>query len=103
MVFSNSMGVWQSREEGAAIIAAMREQAQAEARRITEAARAHIEADRLRAFSSLRAEIGTLSVQLAGKIVGESLAAVRGRWPLMLHTGWVVVRNHVVDQTFDVS
>ena len=63
----------QSREEGAAIIADMREQAQAEARRITEAARAQIEADRQYAFSSLRAGIGTLSVQLASKIVGESL------------------------------
>src|SRR5215471_1411752 len=63
----------QSREEGAAIIAGMREQAQAEARRITEAARAQIEADRQQAFASLRAEIGTLSVQLASKIVGESL------------------------------
>ena len=51
----------------------MREQAQAEARRITEAARAQIEADRQQAFASLRAEIGTLSVQLASKIVGESL------------------------------
>jgi F-type H+-transporting ATPase subunit b len=63
----------QSREEGAAIIAGMREQAQADARRITEAASAQIEADRQQAFSSLRAEIGTLSVQLASKIVGESL------------------------------
>ena len=62
-----------SREEGAAIIAGMREQAQAEARRITEVARAQIEAERQQAFSSLRAEIGTLSVQLASKIVGESL------------------------------
>jgi F-type H+-transporting ATPase subunit b len=62
-----------SREEGAAIIAEMREQAQAEARRLTEAARAQIEADRQQAFASLRAEIGTLSVQLASKIVGESL------------------------------
>ena len=63
----------QSREEGAAIIAEMRRQAQAEARRITEAARAQIEADRQQAFSSLQAGIGTLSVQLASKIVGESL------------------------------
>jgi F-type H+-transporting ATPase subunit b len=63
----------QSKEEGAAIIAEMREQAQAEARRITEAARGQIEADRQQAFASLRAEIGTLSVQLANKIVGESL------------------------------
>jgi len=63
----------QAREEGAAIIAEMREQAQAEARRITEAARAQLEADRQQAFASLRAEVGTLSVQLASKIVGESL------------------------------
>lgn len=63
----------QSREEGAAIIAEMRQQAQAEARRITDAARAQIEADRQHAFSSLRAGIGTLSVHLASKIVGESL------------------------------
>jgi F-type H+-transporting ATPase subunit b len=63
----------QSREEGAAIIAEMRGQAQAEARRITEAARAQIEVDRQQAFSSLRSEIGILSVQLASKIVGESL------------------------------
>ncbi len=63
----------QAREEGATIIAEMREQAQAEARRITEAARAQLEADRQQAFASLRAEVGALSVQLASKIVGESL------------------------------
>jgi F-type H+-transporting ATPase subunit b len=63
----------QSREEGAAIIAEMRTQAQAEATRITEAARAQIEVDRQQAFASLRTEIGILSVQLASKIVGESL------------------------------
>jgi F-type H+-transporting ATPase subunit b len=63
----------QAREEGAAIIATMREQAQAEARRITETAQAQVEVDRQQAFASLRAEVGTLSVQLASKIVGESL------------------------------
>jgi F-type H+-transporting ATPase subunit b len=63
----------QAREEGAAIIASMREQAQTEGRRITEAAQAQIEADRQQAFASLRAEVGALSVQLASKIVGESL------------------------------
>jgi F-type H+-transporting ATPase subunit b len=63
----------QAKEEGAQIIAQMREEAQAEARRITEAARAQIESDRQQAFASLRAEVGTLSVQLASKIVGESL------------------------------
>jgi F-type H+-transporting ATPase subunit b len=63
----------QAKEEGAAIIAAMREQAQVEARRITEAARAQLESDRQQAFASLRAEVGALSVELASKIVGESL------------------------------
>src|SRR6201995_261752 len=63
----------EAREQGAQIIAEMREQAQAEARRITESAQAQIEAERQQAFASLRAEIGTLSVQLASKIVGESL------------------------------
>jgi F-type H+-transporting ATPase subunit b len=64
----------EAKEQGAQIIAEMREQAQAEARRITDAARAQIEADRQQAFASLRAEVGTLSVQLASKIVGESLS-----------------------------
>ena len=63
----------EAKEQGAGIIAEMREQAQAEARRITEAAQAQIAADRQQAFASLRAEVGTLSVQLASKIVGESL------------------------------
>ena len=60
-------------EQGAAIIAQMREQAQVEARRIAEAAQAQIAADRQLALSSLRAEVGALSVELASKIVGESL------------------------------
>ncbi|MDL4775723.1 MULTISPECIES: F0F1 ATP synthase subunit B [Thermomonosporaceae] len=60
-------------DQGAAIIAEMREQAQAEARRIVEAAQAQIEAERQQALASLRSEIGTLSVELAGRVVGESL------------------------------
>ncbi|WP_067813866.1 F0F1 ATP synthase subunit B [Actinomadura kijaniata] len=63
----------EAREQGAAIIAEMKEQAQAEARRITEAAQAQIEAERQQALQSLRAEIGALSVELAGRVVGESL------------------------------
>ncbi|GAA3947864.1 F0F1 ATP synthase subunit B [Actinomadura viridis] len=63
----------EAREQGAQIIAEMREQAQAEARRITEAAQAQIEAERQAALASLRGEIGTLSVELAGRVVGESL------------------------------
>lgn len=62
-----------AKEQGAQIIAEMREQAQAEARRITEAAQSQIEAERQSALTSLRAEIGSLSVELAGRVVGESL------------------------------
>lgn len=61
-------------EQGAQIIAEMRERAQAEARRITDAAQAQIEAERLAALQSLRAEAGSLAVELASRIVGESLA-----------------------------
>ena len=42
-------------------------------RRIIEAAQAQIEADRQQALASLRAEVGALAVELASKIVGESL------------------------------
>ncbi len=64
----------ESKEEGARIIAQMREQAQAEAARIMQTAQAQIAADRQQAVASLRAEVGTLAVELASKIVGESLA-----------------------------
>jgi F-type H+-transporting ATPase subunit b len=60
-------------EQGAQIIAEMREQAQAEARRITEAAQAQIAAERQQAMNSLRTEVGTLATELASRIVGESL------------------------------
>jgi F-type H+-transporting ATPase subunit b len=63
----------EAREQGAQIVADMREQAQAEARRITEAAQAQIEADRQHAVTALRSEIGTLATELASRIVGESL------------------------------
>ena len=39
-----------------------------------QSAQAQIAADRQQAFASLRAEVGTLAVELASKIVGESLA-----------------------------
>lgn len=63
----------EAKAEGAQIKAELREEAQAEARRIIEAAHAQIEADRQAAFTQLRAEIGRLSLELAGRIVGESL------------------------------
>jgi F-type H+-transporting ATPase subunit b len=64
----------EAREQGAQIIAEMREQAQAEARRVTEAAQAQLAADRAQALAALRQEVGALAVDLASKIVGESLA-----------------------------
>jgi F-type H+-transporting ATPase subunit b len=62
-----------AREEGAQIIAEMREQAQAEARRLVAAAHAQIDADRQLAIQMLRTEVGTLAVELASRVVGESL------------------------------
>jgi F-type H+-transporting ATPase subunit b len=64
----------EAREHGAQIIAEMREQAQAEARRLVDAAHAQIAADRQQAVAALRADVGALAVELAGRIVGESLA-----------------------------
>ena len=62
-----------AREQGAAIIAELREQARTEAARIVEHGKAQIEAERQQAVTSLRAEVGTLAADLAGRIVGESL------------------------------
>ncbi|HEX2176931.1 MAG TPA: F0F1 ATP synthase subunit B [Nocardioidaceae bacterium] len=63
----------EAREQGARIVAEMREQAQAEAQRITSTAHAQVEAERQQAMQQLRAEVGTLATELAGRIVGESL------------------------------
>ena len=63
----------EAKEQGARIIADMREQGQAEYARLTAAAQAQIEADKQRALASLRTEVGALSVQLASRVVGESL------------------------------
>ena len=63
----------QAQEQGAAIIADLRTQAQTEANSIAEAAQKQIEAERQQAVVSLRAEVGRLSIDLASRIVGESL------------------------------
>ena len=63
----------EAREQGAQIIAEMREQAQAEGRRLVEAAHTQIEADRQQAIQSLKTEVGGLAVDLASRVVGESL------------------------------
>ena len=63
----------EAREQGAVIVAEMRDQAQAESTRIIEHGKAQIEAERQQAVTSLRAEVGSLATGLAGRIVGESL------------------------------
>jgi F-type H+-transporting ATPase subunit b len=63
----------EAREQGAQIKAELREQGEAERRQLVEAAQAQIQADRQQALASLRAEIGTLSVELASRVIGESL------------------------------
>ena len=62
-----------ARVQGAAILEELRAKAQDEATRITAAAHASIEAERQQAITSLRNEVGALAVELASKIVGESL------------------------------
>ena len=62
-----------ARVQGAAIIEDLRAKAQEEAARITATAHASIEAERQQAITSLRTEVGALAVELASKIVGESL------------------------------
>jgi F-type H+-transporting ATPase subunit b len=64
----------EAREQGAQIVAEMREQAQAEAARLVEAAHAQIDAERQQAVTALRTQVGELATELAGRIVGESLA-----------------------------
>jgi len=64
----------EAREQGASILAEMRDQAQAESARIVAAAHTQIEAERAAAVTALRAEVGSLAVTLAGKIVGAQMA-----------------------------
>jgi F-type H+-transporting ATPase subunit b len=62
-----------ARAEGVAILAELKEQANQEAARITATAKAQIEAERQAALVSLRAEVGTLAIDLASQVVGASL------------------------------
>jgi F-type H+-transporting ATPase subunit b len=64
----------QAKEEAAQIVAQGRADGVSERERIIASANAQIEADRQQALTALRAEIGSLSVELASRIVGESLA-----------------------------
>lgn len=63
----------EARAEGAAILAELREQASADARRITESAHKQVEAERQQAVVQLRTEVGRLATDLASRVVGESL------------------------------
>jgi len=63
----------QARAEGGVILAELKEQAQAEAARITATAQQQIEAERQAALVSLRAEVGSLALDLASGVIGESL------------------------------
>lgn len=62
-----------ARAEGGAILAELKEHAQAEAARVTATAQQQIEAERQAALVSLRAEVGTLALDLASGVIGESL------------------------------
>jgi F-type H+-transporting ATPase subunit b len=63
----------EAKQQGAQIKAELRQQGEEEKQRLVESARAQIAADRQQALASLRAEVGSLSVELASRIVGESL------------------------------
>lgn len=63
----------EARDQGTAIIAEAKQQAQVEHDRIVAHAHTQIEADRQQAVNSLRGEVGSLATTLAGRIVGESL------------------------------
>jgi F-type H+-transporting ATPase subunit b len=64
----------QAREDAAQLVAEGRAEGAAERERIIATAAAQVDADRQQALHALRAEVGTLAVELASKIVGESLA-----------------------------
>ena len=63
-----------AKEEAAQILARGRADGAAEYQRIVASADAQIEAAKHQAITALRSEVGALAVELASKIVGESLA-----------------------------
>ena len=62
-----------ARADGVKILNELKAQATAEAARITATASAQIEAERQSALVSLRAEVGSLAIDLASGVIGESL------------------------------
>ena len=63
-----------AREDGRKIVAEAKETAATEAARLTSTAHAQIEAERQTALVSLRSEVGTLALDLAGGVIGETLS-----------------------------
>ncbi|WP_200806235.1 F0F1 ATP synthase subunit B [Demequina sp. NBRC 110052] len=63
-----------ARAEAAQILSETRAKASNDAERIVDTAARQIEAERQQTIVALRGEVGTLAVELASKIVGESLA-----------------------------
>jgi F-type H+-transporting ATPase subunit b len=63
-----------AREDGKKIVAEAKEAASSEAARITATAHTQIEAERQTALVSLRSEVGSLAIDLAGGVVGETLS-----------------------------
>jgi F-type H+-transporting ATPase subunit b len=62
-----------ARAEGGRIVEELRVEAQEQARRIVQRGEEALAAERERLVAQLRSEIGELAVELAGRIVGESL------------------------------
>ncbi|MFD7640297.1 F0F1 ATP synthase subunit B [Kitasatospora sp. NPDC059795] len=62
-----------AREQGAVLIADMREEGQRQREAIVAAGHAQIDADKKQATAALRQDVGSLASQLASRIVGESL------------------------------
>lgn len=63
----------QARADGQRIVAEHKELASTEAARIAASAKTQIEAERQAAVVSLRSEVGTLAIDLASGVIGESL------------------------------
>lgn len=63
-----------AREDGKKIVAEAKESASAEAARLTATAHTQIEAERQAALVSLRGEVGSLALDLAGGVIGETLS-----------------------------
>ena len=64
----------QARVDGTKILNELKEQATVEAARIAASAQATIEAERQSALVSLRSEVGSLAIDLASGVIGQSLS-----------------------------